>query len=390
MIRISNDARYPSSCSCVYYGLIQTEEKLHPVFEKPHTENMSSLLSIIKTKMNVRYKVYGCECDALRRSLSLSDIRPIPNYKKWKSKINSKFKIIIEKSLTSFASKLDKINCGSFEEKKYFLSEISGEVATNYPFKAINDLMISFVDEKIAKVVRNHTKKEIEEMSSNHHRHYNKLEEVILKKAKETILKEDNRMELIDLIVIKINELHKKELLHLYRGRLPFNIFSGLYRCHLEESYDLIVSKSIEILDNIAQDDECCMSFLFDTFFGKMIIYNKADQLYSLIRDNICNTTINDLRCFMAHSISSRGLCFGTGNVRGYLIYSSDSKYRDDFEKFVMRSKKSLEKKIIECLKNNTIVIEENKVTICNKKFTGEIVRSSVNLLEEEIRSAVL
>ncbi|WP_092343803.1 hypothetical protein [Candidatus Ichthyocystis sparus] len=362
--RIGSDARYPSSCSCpsVYYELIQTEEKLHPVFEKPHTESMSSLLSIIKTKMNVRCKVYGCECDALGRSLLLSNIRPALDYEKWKSKINSKFKIIIEKSLTSFAAKLDKINCGSFEEKKSFLSEISGEVATNYPFKAISDLMKSFVDEKIVKVVRNHAEKEIEE-TSDIHKHYNKIEEITLKKAKETILKEDNRMELIDLIFIKIIELHKKNPLRIGRKRFPFNIFSDLYRCHLEESYDLIVSKSIEILDNIAQDDECCVSFLFDMFFGKIIIYNRVEKLRSLIQNNICGI---------------------------YSIYIGDGGYHDNFEKFVIQSKKSLENKIIECLKSNTIVIEENKVTICNKKFTEEIVRSSVNLLEKDIRSAVI
>ncbi len=190
---------------------MQTEDKLCHILKKPYTANMNSLISIIENKVSIRYKGYGCKCDALRQSSSLSDIRPIPSYEKWKSRINIEFKTIIENSLASFADKLEKIDCGSFEEKKFFLSGISGEIAVNHPFKMINNSMISFMDDVIAKIIRHNVAKEIEDITNDTNRDYGKLKEIIIKKSEEAIRKEDNRMNLISLISNKIIEFHKKK-----------------------------------------------------------------------------------------------------------------------------------------------------------------------------------
>ncbi|WP_092343788.1 MULTISPECIES: hypothetical protein [Candidatus Ichthyocystis] len=402
MIRISvlgNDSIYPPSCSCIYYGLMQTEDKLCHILKKPYTANMNSLISIIENKVSIRYKGYGCKCDALRQSSSLSDIRPIPSYEKWKSRINIEFKTIIENSLASFADKLEKIDCGSFEEKKFFLSGISGEIAVNHPFKMINNSMISFMDDVIAKIIRHNVAKEIEDITNDTNRDYGKLKEIIIKKSEEAIRKEDNRMNLISLISNKIIEFHKKKyteeelMLQFNINKFPFNIFTDLYRDHLSENYGLIISNSIGILDNLGQDMECCLSFIFNTFFGKMLMFDKANELCDVMRRTTYDVITSDLMSFLRTSVSSRNTSYSMSSAaRGYHVHfysnTTNEGYREDFEEFIIRSKKKLEIKIIECLKGNTIVIEENKVALCSKKFMKEIVHSSTKHLEEEIRSS--
>lgn len=380
--------QYNHSCYCAYCEL-QIQE--NPTCrESTSTDiNMESLLKIIKMNEGTRYKYY-CKDDVLKRPSSMPDVGHIPNHKNWKSKINDSFKSLIDDSLSSFAIKINEINCGSWEQKIEFLSAISQEIEANYPFKMINNLMISFVDEKVAKVVLCCVEEEIKEIDKNKQRNYDELKKIIAKKLEENMLKEDNKLELINAIQSKILKSHEErnieEILtfHFDLKKIPFATFMELYRNHISENYDLIVSKSIDILEDLVLDEKYCMSFAFDSIFGEMIIGNESKKLRNTIyiSEHYFKILLNDLETEGRINFSST-----EDDTRYTHGYSNVLEYKDCFAKFITKSQIELEDRINNHLKkNNIIVIENNVITTCNESFIKRISYCATKHLEKELR----
>ncbi|WP_092343805.1 hypothetical protein [Candidatus Ichthyocystis sparus] len=386
-----------STTSALYkYCDLETEkEKAVCDLPKPNNVDMDALLDIISVNSYVRYANYRY---IVKQKSSLDDINPINN-KKWKERINDEFKSIIESSLTLFASKLNKLNCGSWREKKEFLAAISGEVSSNYPFKIINDLIIDIIDKKIANVVLSHAEKAIEDIINNSCRSYDELYKIIPQKAGETLIKEDSRLGLINNIAHKISEFHKKQYRYIEKklkryfniAKMPFITYIELYLNHLAENYDSMLMKSIELLYSIGSDNECCMSFAFDTFLGKMMVHNKAQKIHDIVLSSTSYYTSFELKKLLRDSVSSGKIkSFDISIVRGYRLHGITQEYCKAFRRFIERSQKNLEVRIIECLtRKDTIIIDNGTIIACDKKFMEEIVSYSIKHLEEKIISSI-
>lgn len=382
--------QYPS-CSYVYQE--PQIEEWNQILEVPSSAGMDVFLSIIEEKISERYRYYGNECDMLKQSSSLSDIVCVDNYMKWKSQINVEFKSLIEVSLASFANKLNETNCGSFVEKKVFLSAISGRISSYYPFKMIGDSMISFIDSRIAKVVLQCAEKEIKKRIRNYHSiNYDVIAETILKKSEKNVLKKFNKLELAGFISRELSascgEKYIEEELRGYfdTEAMPFAVFVDIYRDHLEENCEIIMSKSIEILDNILKSRECFMSFAFSLFFGNMMLSSDIKKLCSII-----NFAKYDLRSALMNSIPTRAN-FGNGNNEAETDPYHDklrrpATIRRTFSRSRKRIKKEVERYLIE---NCVVVIKEGIISICcEKEFVKRIVEASINSLDREIKSYI-
>ncbi|WP_141663255.1 hypothetical protein, partial [Candidatus Ichthyocystis sparus] len=134
--------------------------------DTPSGANMDKLLSTIKCNRLIREQYYGCGYTCDIEPVPIRDIRLTYDYKKWKSKINGEFKLVVDSFLFSFARKLNKKNYGSFAEKKFFLSVISREISIAYPFKMISDLMTNFIENKVVKTVTRYSQKKIKYISN--------------------------------------------------------------------------------------------------------------------------------------------------------------------------------------------------------------------------------
>lgn len=375
---------------------LETKKTDAPICD-PLPDNISGnpLLEVIEATAYYRYEAYKNNSHFFTKK-SLRDMSP-SNHRKWKLQINDYFKSITESSIISFAKKLDEINCGSLEEKKDFLYAVSKEIAAYYPFKMINDLMIEFTDREISKVVLSYAEKEIEDISNNDTRNYNELDEIIPKKVKENLLKEDNKLELISCISSEITESHEKLCteekikLPFNAKKMPFVAFFDLYLKHLIESYDFIISKSTSVFDNLGHDKECCISFVFDTIFEKRIIRNESKQILSIVIKNTAHGIAYDLKKLLENSlISGKIEFFSEYEGKGYHIYGSTREYYTDFTKVIVELQKKLECEIVSYLTKNNIILIEDVVTVCNKKIMKEIVSSSTKHLEKELRASII
>ncbi|WP_141663257.1 hypothetical protein, partial [Candidatus Ichthyocystis sparus] len=174
-----------------YNDLENKEDEKQGCESKPTFDiNINILLEIIKTKESIREESYGYSCDRLNRPPSTTELRRFLIYKKWKSEINNGSKFIINTLLNSFAKKLNEINCGSLEEKKEFLSIVSGKASIYYPFEVLNDLMIGFVNEKISKKVLRCVEQKLESLPLINISEYStNIKEMITIKVKEALLK---------------------------------------------------------------------------------------------------------------------------------------------------------------------------------------------------------
>ncbi|CUT18120.1 MULTISPECIES: hypothetical protein [Candidatus Ichthyocystis] len=335
--------------------------------------SINTLLEIIKTKESDRY-----------RPPSSTELRRVLIYKKWESKINNGSKLIINTLLNSFAKKLNEINCGSLEEKKEFLSIVSGGESIYYPFRLLNDLMIEFVNEKISKELFRCVELKLESPSLINISEYStNIKEMITTKAKEALLKYDNQTELINNISNKINKLHKdqcikKDLVPYFdTEKNSFATFIDLYIDHTSENYEYMLSKFINIFDSLGQDEECCMSFVFDRFLGETIILSrKAEQLRNIIFTVGANSRREIRELFSA----------------GADMLVSMEKNSDCFRAFVDKYKKELEEKITECLreKKYSIIIEDNEITNCKETNMEKILYCSKKCLEENLVEGIL
>ncbi|WP_092343797.1 hypothetical protein [Candidatus Ichthyocystis sparus] len=363
------------SSSYEYYDLENKEEE-KKVCESNSTFDVriNTLLEIIKTKEPIREKSYGYSYDRLNRPPSPAELRMILIYKKWESEINNKSKSIINPLLNSFAKKLNEINCGSWEEKKEFLSILSGEASTYYPFEVLNNLMIKFVNEKISKKAIRLAKHEIIYLL-NKCESSTDIKGTIIKKIKETILEDDNKFDLVNSIFIKIGDLHKKQCIkknlaaHFYEKKISFATFSDLYVEHITENYEYILSKFVDIFDNLGQDEECCISFAFDTFLGEMVLSSISEELDDII--------------FTVENNSKMGL-------RELRRNNTTPRHVRDF---IKQSKEQLEEKIMEYMTKNpsASVIEDNIIIVCRGSSMKKILYYSKKylekILEEELSS---
>lgn len=360
----------------------QIEEEDNPIYEK--STNIDILLGIIKKNENIRH---GCNKRdvLLKRTSSLSNINRI-YHKNWKSKINFDFRSMIDDSLLSFANKLNDINTGSWEQKMEFLSAISG-VKANYPFMIINELVINFIDIKVSKIVFIYIEKEKKKTANNANKNYGELKEIITRKVKENILKEGNKLELVNDISSKISELHKKQHQHT-EERIPLNVktapfiaFMNLYRNHLTESYGSILSKSIEMFEDLGYDEECCMSFVFDTLFDRKVIKTNARDIKYIIHKNVHSSILS------LENLSYKIDFFNKNHETGFnLDCSGPVECSDDFKKFIMQSKKKLEISMKEFFaENDILVIENNIVDVCNKSLMSEMLYYAKKYLEEKL-----
>lgn len=383
--------QYSPSYFCTCYDL-QTKEN----YETRTFENVSvnALLDVIKINEPIRYKHYWYyNCDALGQKEYTSEIRRICYYKKWRSEINNAIKLIIESSLSSFAIKLSGINCGSLEDKKCFLDAISGKIASDYPFKIINDLMINFVDKKVSEVTLCYAKKEATDIANSKDRSYNELKHIIYKKVEEITNEEDIKLELIASISDVISSFDKKqcvkEELSIHFGvynmnTTPFVIFNDLYNSHLAKNYDFVISKSIEIFENIGRDEESCMSFVFDKLFGEIVIHHNAVQLRNFIHmsEFYLIELLKDL-------LSSRKIKFFNASKSAH-SHISILEYSSDFMYLINESRKKLEEQINYYMtKCDTVVIERGTVTACGKDSMEKILYYSSRHLEEKITAYI-
>lgn len=240
----------------------------------------------------------------------------------------------------------------------------------------ISDLMTNFIENKVVKTVTRYSQKKIKYISNSKSKNYDCLTEIIQQKAIKTILKENNKLELINNISTAITDFHKKQfieekLIHYLNVHdievKPFIMaFLDLYRSHLAENYDHMISKFVEIFEDLEYDKECCMSLAFDGFFGEMIIHNRACILNSIVRDSI-----NCSKELIRKSISSKRDEISKGNKQKEGWYKI---LYDDFKTIVSKSKKKLGENIVDCLKqNDTVIFEDNKVCICNEKSIERI-----------------
>ncbi|CUT18298.1 putative coiled coil domain protein [Candidatus Ichthyocystis hellenicum] len=386
-----------SSLFCRCYDLQIKDGEI--VSETLTTEsiNLSFFSSIIRKNAPIRYKDYWYyNCDALGQTEYMSEIRRTHNYKKWKSKVNNSFKSIIENSLSAFATKLNVINCGSWEEKKCFLSAISGEIASNYPFKMANDLVINFVEKKISKVVGFYLETEIKNIANSKDRNYNELKSIIAKKANEALIKEDNKLELTYNISGMLSDFHEKQFIkEEFRSKFSmhevetttFSIFIDLYSNHLAENYDSILSKSVEIFETLDQDEESCMSFAFDKFFGEMISHHHAKQLHNFI-----HVSEFYLKILLDNLLLSGKIKFFSTNGEKNLFHNNidTAKRSVNVMSFIEESKKELKEKITKYLiESDTIVFDGGTITICDASFTERVLYYSTKYLEEKLTSHV-
>ncbi|WP_092484304.1 hypothetical protein [Candidatus Ichthyocystis hellenicum] len=307
---------------------------------------------IIESKRAERYKDFGCVCTSLSDEIGFT---------KWKLKIIDEFKLIIDELLLSFANKLNDANCGYAVEKQLFLSVISGEISTRYPFKTIKSLMIAFIDKKIAKVVLSYAKEKIDNVINAGSNDCSEIEEIICKKVEETILKEDNIYELIGFISSEIStsckEQHIEDEFRQYfdTEAMPFISFIDMYRNHLETNYGCLMEKFISIFHNIRYDKKSCISFVFDKFCGKILLSSVAKQL----RDAIY-TVEHDLK-----EALRRIPILEEGNY----YYMADKKMAHNLESII------LEEKIKRIFMGNvSIVIHENTITTCDRELITEII----------------
>lgn len=396
------------SCSFPHYDL-QTKEEAKIAFVTPTPTstniNVDTLFNIIKTNTRALQETYGQRQDILGQIPSnLKDIRRHPNYKKWKSKISEDFKLIIDNFLTSFAIKLNETNCGSWEEKKYFLSFISEKIGIDYPFKMINDSITNFVEKKIALTVAKQAVSKIKDLSNSDNENYNEITKFIHKKAEENLFDENNKLEFVNAISEKIYELHKGQYEYL-KYKIKFNyscvkidsftIFYDLYHSHLVGSYDFIMSKSIEIFENLGHYKKCFISFAFDTFFGEMIISNEAEKLRNILYKHEYSLAINSKYLIKNLVFSGKINFFNEYEKKDTGInkcdYNNMIERSDELTSFIVQSQKELKKEIKRYfLETNTIVIEENIVTTCSREIEENILRHSSKYLKKKLISYII
>lgn len=140
---------------------------------------------------------------------------------------------------------------------------------------------------------------------------------------------------------------------------MPFTAFIDSYCDHMEENYHYFVSKSVEIFSSILQDEECCMSLVFDKFLGEMVYHRNAVELSSITANEISEYTI--FRICAAKTINDRS-------------------FPDKNKEFLLNSTKKI-KEITErlLLEGKVIVIYGDTITTCcNKEFTEKMVESSL------------
>lgn len=364
--------QFSPPCSYDYDAKIKNENQIckDPV---PANINTDILLEIIK--MNEIFR-------SINNPLTppLIEAVPIPNCKRWESKIEIGFNQMINTFLASFADKLVEINSGSWEKKKEFLSAISMETGWIYPFTGLNDLTIKFVNEKVMKVVSEYVKEEIIDLVKNDSRNYDEIKKLIAKKVEESIFEKDNSLELVSIISSRLSEFDEMRQLkkHMEMNHLP--IFVDLYRSHIKENYSFIISRFVEIFDDLALDEECWMSFAFDEFFGEMIMRNKSGPL----RDIVILTTHYSKR--LLHELSSKTELFITNDSEDENEDNIGPKLSDEFKKFIMQSQKELEDKIKKFLtESDTIVVENNMVTLCKESFMKKILCCSAEYLKKKL-----
>lgn len=374
--------QYSSSCSCMcsYYPM---QEEASGCETLP-SANLDGLLHIIEQNKHHRYGTLELDID--RKSPIINDANCILRHTKWSLKICSEFTSIVNQSLTSFANKLDEINCGSVDEKRSFFDQISRFISTE-PFKSIQRLIISFVIQNIESKVDLYAEEEIERIISTSG-NYDGLGEVILEKAKEFLCKEYNISELTLSISNEISEFHGSKFI---KGELspyfdveaaPFATFIDLYTNHLTENYAHLISRSVEMFSNLAQDRECQLSFSFDTFLGNMVQRKYIRGMCSVFNELGSAVTLKKLLLLGRIKIYEPDLSSG---IEGSYCYSGE------LTKFLLDSENELKEKMEEfILKNEVIVIDEGTITTCSKEFMGKITDSSVKYLRSELGKLIL
>lgn len=342
--------QYSPSCSHVFYeSLMQEEDNF---CEAPPPVDLDVLQIIEKNKSFLHYE------------------NRYTSHKKWTLKIRKNLASIIDHLVISFANKLIKLNCGSAYEKRLFLSAISRRI-TYQPFANIEDVLISSV-RKIQLMVVCCADEKMESITNSGPRDYDDLKQIILKNAKKNLSEEHTILELTQSISSKISEFYKtkyieKELeLHIDLNELrqrvdiektPFTEFVDSYRYHIGENHHYLLSKSIEIFCDMQHDEECLMSFVFDTFLGSMVYHSDVVRIHSII-----GKISGDVSDFI---VEVRRL----GGIANLKKFSLDSvkKIKEKMEKFL--------------LEDNITVFYGNTISTCNKETMEKIVNSSVEYL---------
>ncbi|CUT18116.1 hypothetical protein Ark11_1312 [Candidatus Ichthyocystis hellenicum] len=377
----------PPSCSSLY-----SEAQMEPACETSSLDSNAEriLLNIIESRISDRYEDYGYDCDKPNHeSLPKVAVANIISYKKWKSTVNNGFKSLIEMSIASFSKKLIDINCGSFDEKKLFLNAVSGGISSCYPFRVIKNSIISFVEERISLPLVCDAEIMIEAMREEGNNDYSLLSETILKKAKETLLDKDIGLSLTRLISNVISNscmahltenekscaekiIKTKLKLYLNIETMPFAMFTDLYLDHLAENYDEVMSKSIEVLDKVAEDAESCMSLVFDSFLGHGMFNINARKLRSIL----CSSASYLKRSIMILSSPSN---IHLGNLTRVTVTTTSGRLR----LIISRSQRILTEKMKSYFSVNcVVVINEGLICACNEEFIKKVITSASSHLE--------
>lgn len=392
-----------SSCDCAYSCSTTQNEEAEPcdALSAGNLTLNESLLSIVKEKQYYRYG----STDLVMRELSPLLHNPdfIPYYKKWKFMIDHEFGSIINVSLSLFANKLAELSCGSISEKKLFLSVIS-RIKLNVPFVKTRSITTSFISSKIEKAVRFYAGKEVGNVINTGSNNYGNLRTIILRKARSALLEENNISKLIKYISNMICEFHEKKQYkeyfdnkfssHFDAKKTPFAEFTDLYCSHMEEDTD-ILSKSIDILHNIGQNEECCMSFAFSTFLGNTMFYHEAKVLNSILIHATDDLIISLKELLYSGKVEIFGendktTPYPCSTIFGERETGNKNPYSNELKKFFFDAQEYL-KGIIEkfLLSNDVVIIDRDKIATCDKYFRDEIVRSSLRYLRLELHSCI-
>lgn len=308
-----------------------------------------------------------------RDSSLLSDDRYVCR-KEWSLKISKGFTSVANHTLISFANKLTKLSCGSVDQKRLFLSAVSGRMESQ-PFKYIEDIIAYFV-KNIQETVVCYVDEKIESVVSTGSGNYADLKKIITEKAEETIREKYNVLELTRSISREISDFYESEHISdrfrpdleleigLYTDveEMPFSNFLDLYCDHLEENYHYLVSRYVEIFNDVAQDEEWHISLVFDTFIEHMIYYKNVPTIRSTFYS--CARTV-------VHALNN---CrYNTRFRMRRIILDSEIKMRERMEKLL--------------LDDNIVVIYRGTITACNKEIMEEIIDSSMKYLKLNIDS---
>lgn len=367
------------SCACSYYPIESDCETLP-------TSDLDELLLIIEQNKHHRYG--ELELDIDKRSPILNDADCVLRYEKWSLKICNGITSIVNQSLISFANKLNGLNCGSECEKNLFLNKISQFIST-YPFKHVERSIVSFITETIEITVVDHAEEIIERIIyTTDSKNYDGLKDAIIQKAEENLRKESNILELTLSISNEISEFHKSKCIenelkpYFDVEKEPFATFIDLYTNHLTENYSRLISRSIEMFGSLAKDEECKLSFVFDTFLGNMVYYVDSVGMCSIFDELESVITLKKL--------------LSLGKIRIYEPdLSSETKgsyrYSNELTRFLLDSENELKEKMEEfVVRNEVIVIDGGIITTCSKEFMEKMIDSSIKYLRSELGKLIL